>query len=141
MGTASITNNNKVTIVLSFSDNQRNNKRRRTNNNNNNNNNNFGIWPKDRPEHLHFNLYKVNRDNMDAIMQISKAFGLKPKTLCIAGTKDKRGITVQKVSACKFHAEQMAQTNDMNIHEIKVGNFSYSNERLNLGKFTSVSER
>jgi tRNA pseudouridine13 synthase len=55
-------------------------------------------WPSDRPDHLHFRLYKENRDTAEAIQSISRCLGIPPKSFSFCGTKDRRGITVQSVS-------------------------------------------
>jgi tRNA pseudouridine13 synthase len=56
--------------------------------------------------YIHFLLQKTNRDSQDALNVLSRSLGLlnrsngssAGKDLTIAGTKDKRGITVQQVS-------------------------------------------
>jgi tRNA pseudouridine13 synthase len=43
-------------------------------------------------------MQKTNRDTHDAISQLSRLLHVNVKDLAVAGTKDKRGVTVQKVS-------------------------------------------
>ncbi len=64
-------------------------------------------WPKDRPEYLHFRLYKENRDTAEAIQSISRCLRIPPKSLQFAGTKDRRGVTVQSVSVYRISIEAM----------------------------------
>lgn len=62
----------------------------------------------DAPPYIHFLLQKTNRDSQDALHVLARALGLvRPgrngggkavSDLAVAGTKDKRGITVQRVS-------------------------------------------
>ena len=46
------------------------------------------------------------------------------KSFSLAGTKDKRGITVQRVTASRIKADRMRQLNRI-LQGMKVGNFSY----------------
>ena len=43
-------------------------------------------------------MQKTNRDTQDAILHLSRVLHVNVKDLSVAGTKDKRGITVQRVS-------------------------------------------
>lgn len=49
-------------------------------------------------DYLHFKLLKSNIDTMSALFRLSKIIGCNQKLLSVAGLKDKRGITTQKVS-------------------------------------------
>ena len=49
-------------------------------------------------DYTHFTLYKENKDTMDAISILSGLLRTNQKTFTFAGTKDKRGITTQRVS-------------------------------------------
>ena len=49
-------------------------------------------------DYLHFKLFKSNIDTMGALFRLSKIIGCNQKLLSVAGLKDKRGITTQKVS-------------------------------------------
>ncbi|KAJ3269926.1 hypothetical protein HDV01_000813 [Terramyces sp. JEL0728] len=83
-------------------------------------------------EYLHFTLYKENRDTMDAINIISKLVRADSKSFTYPGTKDKRAITTQKVSVKGITAERLSGINDK-LNNIKLGNFSYHPENLQLG--------
>lgn len=50
------------------------------------------------PPYIHFTLQKTNRDTQDALQHLSRALRCNAKELSVAGTKDKRGVTVQRVS-------------------------------------------
>jgi tRNA pseudouridine13 synthase len=48
--------------------------------------------------YIHFTLQKTNRDTQDALLHLSRLLRVNVKDLSVAGTKDKRGVTVQTVS-------------------------------------------
>ncbi|KAG9317426.1 tRNA pseudouridine synthase D [Chiua virens] len=50
------------------------------------------------PPYIHFTLQKTNRDTQDALAYLSRTLHVSVKDLGVAGTKDKRGVTVQRVS-------------------------------------------
>ncbi|CDO71290.1 hypothetical protein BN946_scf184908.g47 [Trametes cinnabarina] len=50
------------------------------------------------PPYIHFTLQKTNRDTQDALAHLSRTLHCSVKDLSVAGTKDKRGVTVQRVS-------------------------------------------
>ncbi|EJD01227.1 tRNA pseudouridine synthase D [Fomitiporia mediterranea MF3/22] len=50
------------------------------------------------PPYIHFTLQKTNRDNQDALNHLSRLLHCSIKDLSVAGTKDKRGVTVQRVA-------------------------------------------
>jgi tRNA pseudouridine13 synthase len=50
------------------------------------------------PPFIHFTLLKLNKESHDAISTLSRYFNVTPRELGLAGTKDKRAITVQRVS-------------------------------------------
>lgn len=43
-------------------------------------------------------MQKTNRDTQDALAYLSRTLHVNVKDLAVAGTKDKRGVTVQRVS-------------------------------------------
>jgi len=49
-------------------------------------------------DYLHFKLMKSNIDTMGGLFRLSKILGCNQKLLSVAGLKDKRGVTTQKVS-------------------------------------------
>lgn len=50
------------------------------------------------PPYIHFTLQKTNRDTQDALAHLSRSIHCTVKDLSVAGTKDKRGITTQRVA-------------------------------------------
>lgn len=50
------------------------------------------------PPYIHFTLQKTNRDTQDALGHLSRLLHCPVKDLSVAGTKDKRGVTTQRVS-------------------------------------------
>jgi len=50
------------------------------------------------PAYIHLTLQKTNRDTQDALQYLARALHVPVKELSTAGTKDKRGVTVQRVS-------------------------------------------
>ncbi len=50
------------------------------------------------PPYIHFSMQKTNRDTQDALGHLSRLLHVNAKDLSTAGTKDKRGVTVQRVS-------------------------------------------
>ncbi|XP_078597162.1 pseudouridylate synthase 7 homolog [Branchiostoma floridae x Branchiostoma japonicum] len=89
-------------------------------------------WPKGRPDYCHFVLYKENLDTMDAINMLAMNLRVRPGFFAYAGTKDKRAITVQEVTAYRIAAERLC---DLNKHTSRyvLGNFSYTEQPLKLG--------
>lgn len=55
------------------------------------------------PPYIHFTLQKTNRDTQDALGHLARSLYCDVKDLSVAGTKDKRGVTVQRVSLLKKH--------------------------------------
>lgn len=50
------------------------------------------------PPYIHFTLQKTNRDTQDALGHLARNLHVNIRDLAVAGTKDKRGVTVQRVS-------------------------------------------
>lgn len=50
------------------------------------------------PPYIHFTMQKTNRDTQDALSHLSRVLHVNIKDLSVSGTKDKRGVTVQRVS-------------------------------------------
>lgn len=102
------------------------------------------------PPYIHFTLQKTNRETQDAIGHISRALGVNHKELSVAGTKDKRAITYQRVSLRRGRStlESVWKATN-NIHRngntedsamqrrgdrgCRVGDIEYAQEALELG--------
>lgn len=87
-------------------------------------------WPTDVPEYLEFTLCKSNKETQDAMGVISRILHTKPRDFGFAGTKDRRGVTSQRMTLHKVRASRLAK---LNLHQMKVGNFKYVHRELGLG--------
>ncbi|RMJ28953.1 pseudouridine synthase [Aspergillus sp. HF37] len=81
---------------------------------------------------LHFTLYKENKDTMEAISFIQRQLKMNPKNFQFAGTKDRRGVTVQRASATRAHADRLAKLNP-SLRSASLGDFEYHPQGLELG--------
>ncbi|KAG4306316.1 hypothetical protein PORY_000304 [Pneumocystis oryctolagi] len=90
------------------------------------------FWANVGGEYCMFYLYKENMDTMECINLLSKFLHVKSRIFSFAGTKDKRGCTVQRCTAWKIKAERLAGLNKF-LKGFKIGNFSYTNTKLELG--------
>eukprot|EP01126_Amoeba_proteus_P021445 TRINITY_DN2179_c0_g1_i10.p1 TRINITY_DN2179_c0_g1~~TRINITY_DN2179_c0_g1_i10.p1 ORF type:complete len:145 (-),score=16.38 TRINITY_DN2179_c0_g1_i10:124-558(-) len=68
-------------------------------------------WPKDKPDFLMFTLYKENKDTTNALVLISHFLKINPKVFNTSGTKDKRAVTTQKVTAYRVPARKLLEIN------------------------------
>jgi tRNA pseudouridine13 synthase len=84
-------------------------------------------------EYLHFTLYKENKDTMDAVNTIARLLKIKASNFGFAGTKDRRAGTVQRISVYRQKASNLIWLNTR-IPNVKVGDFAYSKEPLQLGQ-------
>ncbi|XP_019624819.1 PREDICTED: pseudouridylate synthase 7 homolog [Branchiostoma belcheri] len=89
-------------------------------------------WPKGRPDYCQFVLYKENLDTMDAINLLAMKLRVRPGFFAYAGTKDKRAITVQEVTAYRIAAERFCDLNKQ-TRNVVIGNFRYTEQPLKLG--------
>jgi len=92
-------------------------------------------WADRGGDYLHFSLYKENKDTMEAISWLFRQLHLKPSAFQFAGTKDRRGVTVQRVSVYRVLAERMAMTG-RSLRHAKIGNYEYQPHPLQLGALT-----
>lgn len=59
---------------------------------------------------------------------------MQPKSFTYAGTKDKRGITVQQVTVYRVTQDRLLALNRSKMmRDMKIGNTRHVNERLTLG--------
>ncbi|KAI5696806.1 hypothetical protein M8J75_000392 [Diaphorina citri] len=79
---------------------------------------------------LHFTAMKTNTDTSEMLFLLGKQLSKKISKFTIAGTKDKRGVTTQRVS-CKYL--NYADVRHLDLYRIKMGNFAYKDTPLNLG--------
>lgn len=92
---------------------------------------NYGLGPL--KKFVNFNLYKQNKDTMEATNIIARMLKIPPKEIRIAGTKDRRAVTVQKCSIPKIRVERLNTLNKGLKGNIKIGSFTYSDEGVRLG--------
>ena len=89
-------------------------------------------WQELGGEYLHFSLYKENKNTLEITSFLSRRLKIKPKDFGIAGTKDRRAATVQRVSVKRQHAERLAMLN-RDLRNAKMGDFKYEKHGLELG--------
>jgi tRNA pseudouridine13 synthase len=90
-------------------------------------------WDELGGQHLHFSLYKENKDTMEVISYLAVRTHTKPKDFSFAGTKDRRAATVQRVSVFRQHAPNLAKLN-YDLRNARIGDFEYQKHRLQLGE-------
>ena len=86
-------------------------------------------------EYLHFSLFKENKDTMEVISYLARQLKVKPQSFQFAGTKDRRAVTVQRVSVYRVHAERMVPLG-RSLRNAKIGNYEYSSHGLELGELS-----
>ncbi|OWB56087.1 hypothetical protein B5S28_g1978 [[Candida] boidinii] len=81
---------------------------------------------------LHFVIYKENKETMEIAGILAKLLKIPIKWLKYAGTKDRRGITVQKASVEKLSVERLNSINRI-LKGARIGGFEYNDDPLKLG--------
>ena len=89
-------------------------------------------WQERGGEHCHFTLYKENKDTMEAISLLARFLKMNAKELSFAGTKDRRAVTVQRLSARRVDAERLAALNKA-LRMVAIGDFEYAQQEVGLG--------
>ncbi|KAF4550601.1 tRNA pseudouridine synthase D (TruD)-like protein [Elsinoe fawcettii] len=92
-------------------------------------------WDELGGEYLHFTLYKENKDTMEVLYFIASQLKLHVKNFQFAGTKDRRGVTVQRVSAYRITKEKLSSFNPR-LRNARMSSFEYRKEPLQLGDLT-----
>ena len=92
-------------------------------------------WQELGGEHLHFSLLKENKDTMEVISYLARSLKTRPQTFQFAGTKDRRGVTVQRVSVFRVFADRMIAAG-RTLRNAKIGNYEYQPNGLQLGELT-----
>jgi tRNA pseudouridine13 synthase len=90
-------------------------------------------WDELGGEFLHMTLFKENKDTMEIMYYLASSLKLHVRNFQFAGTKDRRGVTVQRVSVCRVHAERIANIANQ-IRGAKLGGFKYEKMPLALGQ-------
>ncbi len=92
--------------------------------------------PRNFPEkYLEFTLHKTNFDSMGSIGILSKFMNIKPNNFAIAGNKDKRGITTQRVTVFRSTIEDFEKLQNRKKwnENIVMGDYKYTATQLKLG--------
>ena len=92
-------------------------------------------WKELGGDYLHFTLYKENKDTMEVISYLARLLKVKPQAFDFAGTKDRRGVTVQRVSVYRMRAEALISVGHT-LRNAKIGNYEYRPHGLDLGDLT-----
>ena len=90
-------------------------------------------WQERGGEYCHFTLYKENKDTMEVVSLLARFLKVNPKELSFAGTKDRRAVTVQRLSARRVGAERLAALN-RTLRMAAVGDFEYGAREVGLGE-------
>lgn len=107
-----------------------NSKRRRNNKNKVNVNIEHNLG--ERKNYLHFSLYKENKETMEVASILAKFLKTQVKFIKYAGTKDRRGVTVQRMSIERFTVERVTTLNNA-LKGCKLGCFEYKDIPIKLG--------
>jgi tRNA pseudouridine13 synthase len=94
-------------------------------------------WPVGRGDHLHFTLYKENIESGAALRQLAAKLAVPLRDLQYCGNKDKRAVTLQRVSCYRLPAESVARLNGMTYGRssiVRLGDFEYRAAPLQLGR-------
>eukprot|EP01064_Diplonema_japonicum_P013689 TRINITY_DN21240_c0_g1_i1.p1 TRINITY_DN21240_c0_g1~~TRINITY_DN21240_c0_g1_i1.p1 ORF type:complete len:613 (+),score=125.99 TRINITY_DN21240_c0_g1_i1:34-1872(+) len=100
------------------------------------NTNGRSVWPKGRGSYVHFTLYKENIETGQCLKALASKLHVNHKTLSTAGTKDKRAITAQRVSAYRITTDKLAGLNSTPFGKgavVRVGDFCYKDTEVKLG--------
>lgn len=92
-------------------------------------------WDQLGGEYLHFTLYKENKDTMEVISYIASRMNTQPRTFQFSGTKDRRGVTVQRISGYRLTADALKGV-QKTLRGASIGGFKHENYPLSLGKLT-----
>jgi tRNA pseudouridine13 synthase len=80
---------------------------------------------------IEFVMWKYNIESMSAVKLLAKAIGAKDKQFGMAGNKDKRGITTQKLTT---YASLLPRLRSFeNTESVKIGHFKYTDSDIGIG--------
>lgn len=82
--------------------------------------------------YLHFTIYKENKDTMEVISYLARQLKMNAKSFQFAGTKDRRGVTVQRACVYRVHAERLAGLSKT-LRNATLGDYEYRKHGLELG--------
>ena len=84
---------------------------------------------------VHFSLFKENRDTNEVIAWMANSLHLPFNAFRFAGTKDRRAVTVQRVSAPGGLRSRLAAMSSY-ARAVLIGDFEYQPSSLGLGELT-----
>ncbi|GAX77362.1 hypothetical protein CEUSTIGMA_g4808.t1 [Chlamydomonas eustigma] len=83
-------------------------------------------------QYTQFVLYKENMDTQVALGLVAQHLHVSQQVFGFAGTKDKRGVTSQLMTAFKVDPVKIAALNQK-LRGVRLGNFSFTSQELRLG--------
>lgn len=86
-----------------------------------------------RKKFLEFVLYKENKETMEVATIIAKLLKVPVKKIHYAGTKDRRGVTCQRMTVDNMPVERVTMLNRA-LKGCKLGCFKYTDESIKLGE-------
>lgn len=89
-------------------------------------------WDELGGEFLHFSLYKENKDTMEVLYFLASQMKMHTKNFQFAGTKDRRGVTVQRVSVFRVTKDRMINLNQR-LRQARLSGFEHKSHGLDLG--------
>jgi tRNA pseudouridine13 synthase len=95
-------------------------------------------WPEGIGKFLHFTLKKTDHENSHALNCIARSIGATSKLFQFAGSKDRRAITYQRISAFKVYDSKLKAAHDrLTKQGIELSEFSYEVAPIKMGSHTS----
>mmetsp|Transcript_2075 Transcript_2075/g.7528 ORF Transcript_2075/g.7528 Transcript_2075/m.7528 type:complete len:661 (+) Transcript_2075:1-1983(+) len=92
-----------------------------------------GQWSSELPAYVEFVLLKENKDTTRVVSDLSRRLGRKPNVFAYAGTKDRRGVTTQRMTAHKVTPQELLRQTAQD-RQLFVGNFKLRDTPLKLGQ-------
>ena len=86
-------------------------------------------------QYMHFSLLKENRDTLEVVSFLARQLRKSPGDFQFAGTKDRRGVTVQRISGPAFLHDALKRLTS-ELRTAHIGDFKYSSSALELGELT-----
>ena len=86
-------------------------------------------------DYLHFSLYKENKDTMEVVSYLSRLLHIGPRTFAFAGTKDRRAVTVQRLSVYRAKVDDLVWLG-RDLRNARLGDYEYLPQGLELGELT-----
>ncbi|KAL9108909.1 MAG: hypothetical protein Q9187_008232 [Circinaria calcarea] len=72
---------------------------------------------------------------MEVVSFLARQLKVQPRAFQFAGTKDRRAVTVQRISVYRMQADRMQQVG-RTLRQAKIGNYEYSPHGLELGELS-----